>query len=113
LDDIQKWPTRTFDAIALIKLMMHYDDTSVQAILAEAKSHINTEGEIYIIEPVIGINGSVSALNLNMLFECGGRVRTLGEWETLLKNLNLCITKSEPIGNNTLLCISKNIRECG
>lgn len=113
LDDIQKWPTRTFDAIALIKLMMHYEDTSVQAILAEAKSHINPEGDIYIIEPVIGINGSVSALNLNMLFECGGRVRTLGEWETLLKNLNLCITKSEPIGNNTLLCISKNIRECG
>lgn len=113
LDDIQKWPTRTFDAIALIKLMMHYDDTTAQAILSEARSNLDTDGNIYIIEPVIGINGSLSGLNLNMLFECGGKLRTLGEWETLLKNLNLFITKSEPIGSHTLLCISKNIRERG
>jgi hypothetical protein len=111
LDNVQKLPKKKFDAIVFVKLMMHYDDNIVQYILCEIKEHLNITGEIYIIEPVIGVNGSLSELNLNMLFECGGKLRTLDEWQKLLMNLNLYITKSETIGNNTLLRISKILED--
>ncbi|MDP3936264.1 MAG: methyltransferase [Alphaproteobacteria bacterium] len=110
LHNIENWPQTAFDEIIFIKLMMHYDDNTVRSILSEAKAHLNMGGKVYIIEPVIGVNGSFSGLNLNMLFECGGKLRTTDEWQQLLMNSNLLITQHETIGYNSLLRIVQDIR---
>lgn len=110
LRNIQEWPKKKFDSIFFIKLMMHYDDSTVKSILGTAKDHLNTNGEIYIIEPVIGVNGSFSGLNLNMLFECGGKVRTTDEWRQLLMNSNLFIIQNDTSGYNTIFRIDQDIR---
>ena len=110
LRSIKEWPKKKFDSIFFIKLMMHYDDSTVESILGAAKDHLNTGGQIYIIEPVIGVNGSFSGLNLNMLFECGGKVRTTDEWQQLLMNSTLFITQHVTSGYNTIFRIDQDIR---
>jgi hypothetical protein len=109
LENISKWPQGTFDAIYFIKSMMHCDDNDAQSILSEAKSHLNNlSDEIYIVEPLVGVNGSLSGLNLNMLFECGGKLRTKEGWVSLVTPLGFKVSNSFLLSNNTLLRLSQH-----
>ena len=77
--------------------------------MSEAKSHLNNlSDEIYIVEPLVGVNGSLSGLNLNMLFECGGKLRTKEGWVSLATPLGFKVSNSFLLSNNTLLRLSQH-----
>lgn len=99
----QRWPAGQFDAIYIVKSFMERTESAASALLQEAVRHLAPEGDLWILEPVIGTNGSVSGLNLNMLYECGGKVRTQPQWQALLKAADLSIVQMYPLGANTFL----------
>jgi DNA-binding MarR family transcriptional regulator len=74
------------DAVLLPRFLHYFPDKEASQILSNIHSLLPQVGKVYIFEMVLNPahpNGSL--LDLNMLAEAGGKLRTLPEWQELLK----------------------------
>lgn len=85
--DIQKaWDIQA-DAVLLPRFLHYFPDKEALQILENVRRILPQNGKLYIFEMVLDPeqpNGSL--LDLNMLAEAGGKLRTLSQWKSMLKN---------------------------
>lgn len=88
-----------FDAICFVKYLHYFPDPQVTQLLNNAFNSLQKKGSLHIIEMILEDNSPNGALlDLNMLCETGGSVRTKTQWEILLnhskKKIERCIEHS-------------------
>ncbi|WMY95962.1 MAG: methyltransferase (plasmid) [Arsenophonus sp.] len=85
------WPEMA-DVILFPRVLHYWPDNLVVSILQEACNALLFNGKIYLIEMFIDKNTSQGALlDLNILAESGGKLRTFNQWKNLLKHSSLSI----------------------
>lgn len=81
----QPWPEGRYDAVLLPRYLHYFPDCEAKNVLKQIQSLLLPEGKIYIFEMLLSEgNPAGSLLDLNMLVESGGQLRTLSQWKTLL-----------------------------
>jgi hypothetical protein len=83
------WPIKA-DAIFLPKVLLHWPDRDAIQILNQARDALMPLGKIYIFETVLDPhhpNGGL--LDLNLLAESGGQLRSLTDWEKIFSACQL------------------------
>lgn len=80
----------TADIVMLTRVLHDWDDDFARMILEKAKLALNGNGTILIIEMVLtDHNPSGSLADLNLLTTCGGRERSLNDWNSLFSSASL------------------------
>jgi hypothetical protein len=84
------------DLYVLRSVLQHWDDVAARAILESCRDAMLPHARLAIIERLLpeapsGDPGAVM-LDLHMMVIAGGRVRTLGEFETLLRQAGLAMS---------------------
>lgn len=93
----EKWPV-VGDAICLTRTLHYWPDEKALEILKNAKSALSSNGFIYIFEMVLNTKSPTgSLLDLNMLAETGGALRTLPQWKKFANATNLKIAKHQEL----------------
>ncbi|MDR5617810.1 methyltransferase [Arsenophonus sp.] len=97
------------DAILIPRALHYWPDKEAISILQKAKNSLSPNGKIYLIELIIDEKIPYGALlDLNMLAESGGKLRTLNEWEILFQKSSLSMLKHIKISDNIDLLILTN-----
>lgn len=87
------WPIRTFDAILLPRFLHYFPDMEARALLSTAKEKLKNQGKVYLFEMLLPENtASGGLLDINMLVESGGKLRTLDHLKALLNDVGLKLT---------------------
>lgn len=108
--NIQKaWPIQG-DAILLPKVLHYWPEQNTLEILNYAGNALLPDGKIYILEMLLSNDQACGGLlDLNMLIETGGMLRTHSQWESIIMAANLKISASKPISDYmTLLVLEYN-----
>ena len=93
---------KKFDSVILTRYLHQYPDKEALEELALFKDCLMRGGRIYIIETLLKEDTPFAALlDLNMLAECGGKLRSLKNYQSLLANINLSIKKVYAFNNVT------------
>ncbi|MGH6826579.1 methyltransferase [Methyloceanibacter sp.] len=86
------------DLYMLKSVLQHWDDVAARAILEGCRDGMKARARLAIVERLLpeGAADDASAvmLDLHMMVISGGRVRTLQEFETLLKHAGLRVSKT-------------------
>lgn len=99
------WP-KMADAILLPKVLHYYPDEQAIQILQRAHDALCPNGKIYLIEMLINEKIPDGALlDLNMLAESRGRLRTLNQWYILLKKSSLSMQQHIKVTEGTDLLV--------
>lgn len=94
----QPWPNARYDAVLLPRYLHYFPDHDAENILKQVRALLSPEGKLYIFEMLLSETRPAGALlDLNMLVESGGQLRTLPEWERLVAITGLKIDASDPI----------------
>ena len=85
------------DLYVLESVLQHWDDVAARAILESCRDAMPARAKLAIIERLLpeAASGDPSAvmIDLHMMVITGGRVRTLAEFERLLAEANLALSK--------------------
>lgn len=104
----QPWP-KMADAIFLPKVLHYWPDEQAIQILQRAHDALLPHGKIYLIEMLLNEKSPDGALlDLNMLAESGGRLRTLSQWTILLKQSSLSVQQHLKITDGVDLLVLNN-----
>ncbi len=96
LNPEEKYPKVSVDAILLPRFLHYFPDEKAIQILKNIKSALSENGKLYIFEMLISKDSpSGGLLDINMLAESGGGLRTQKQWEVLLKACGFCISYIE------------------
>lgn len=94
-DITKNWEEKA-DAICLPRCLHYWPDDDAIRILTEAKKALLPGGKIYIWEMVLDETSPCgSLLDLNMLAETGGRLRSKTHWKKLIERVELKLTQLE------------------
>lgn len=98
LDLFSFWPDFTYDGILLPRFMPYFPDAEAQIILSQIKKSLSKVGRLYIFELILSsTNSQGGMLDMNMLIESGGGLRTLGQWTQLLQSMDMTVSKFDEI----------------
>jgi hypothetical protein len=93
-DILQHWP-HLADAILFPKILHYWPDSPVKIILKNASQALLPHGNIYLFEMLLSEKTpSGSLLDINMLIESGGELRSLSQWERLCDETQLQMQKN-------------------
>ncbi|HSA66829.1 MAG TPA: methyltransferase, partial [Methyloceanibacter sp.] len=85
------------DLYVLKSVLQHWDDVAARAILESCREAMTARARLFIIEqlmPERAVDDPAAAmLDLHMMVIAGGRLRTLQEFERLLAEANLALSK--------------------
>lgn len=88
------WPQRA-DAILLPRVLHYWHDEQVIQILQQAHHALFPQGKIYLLEMLLDEQSPDGGLlDLNMLVESGGQLRTLFQWKMLLAQVSLQVQEN-------------------
>ncbi|WMY94680.1 MAG: methyltransferase (plasmid) [Arsenophonus sp.] len=105
------WP-KMADIILFPRVLHYWTDHLVISILQKAYNALLFNGEIYLLEMFIDENNPKGALlDLNILAESGGKLRTFNQWKNLLKQSSLFIFQHLNITNSMNLLVLKKEEE--
>ncbi|MGV9624492.1 methyltransferase [Streptomyces tendae] len=91
------------DAVVLSNIIHDWDDEQSRRILANARAALADEGHVLLVEAVLPDrprpSPTVSLMDLDMLVVAGGQQRTADEFEALLADSGLKLTRIVPGGH--------------
>jgi hypothetical protein len=88
--------TKNYTSAILLKFIHYFDDTKAEQII-DLLSKSNVE-EIYILEMLVSKDNPIGGvLDMNMIIECGGKLRNMLEFTLLLNKYSYKIFKSKNI----------------
>lgn len=92
--------TEVFDSILLGWIIHDWNDSDAVIILRKAKSHLKNYGKLFLLEAVLPDDrqGPVTMLDLTMMVQTGGKERTTSEYECLLSQAGLRLSRVVPTG---------------
>lgn len=97
IDYNKEWPIEA-EAILMPRFLHYFPDNEVLIILQKAYKILPSSGTLYLFEMVLEPdNPAGGLLDLNMLAESGGRLRTLQEWEYLLSSAGFSINNYQTV----------------
>ncbi len=103
----QPWP-KMADAILLPRMLHYWPDEQVIQILQRAHDALLPDGKIYLTEMLLDEQSPDGALlDLNMLAESGGKLRTLNQWRILLEESSLSVQQHIKITDGVDLLVIK------
>lgn len=98
----------TVDAILLPRFLHYFPDTKACQILRSLYNTLCPQGRIYVFEMVLDpVHPMGGLLDLNMLAESGGRLRTLSNWRELFDKAGFLIERHQTIKPHLHLIIGK------
>lgn len=101
------WP-KMADAILLPRVLHYWPDKQAISILQKAHDALLPNGKIYLTEMLIDEKRPEGALlDLNMLAESGGKLRTLSQWKILLEKSSLSMLQHLKISDTADLLVLK------
>lgn len=104
-DIYKSWDVR-IDAVLLPRFLHYFPDKEALQILENARKVLPIGGKIYLFEMVLEPNQpNGGLLDLNMLVEAGGRLRTLLNWQDLLKSVGFDIVNYDSLKPHLQLLI--------
>lgn len=93
----KEWYLNT-QAVLMPRFLHYFPDKEVLNLLEKANKILSKNGQIYLFEMVLDPDSSAGGLlDLNMLVEAGGRLRTVEEWRTILSKTGFSIKNTESI----------------
>lgn len=88
----------TADIILLPKVLHYWPDQEAKQLLFQAKKALKNEGTLYILEMLLSETHPRGALlDLNMLAESGGKLRSLADWKELFEQTALKLNENIPL----------------
>ncbi len=88
-DLCQKWPC-SYDAIILPRFMHYFPDEVVKSILTQIKNSLSKDGVLILLEMLLDDSSCTGGmLDINMMVETNGRLRTKEEWLVFTRENNL------------------------
>ncbi|KAG0163327.1 hypothetical protein DFQ30_000355 [Apophysomyces sp. BC1015] len=94
---LEAWP-QSADAILLPRILHYWPDREAITILTHARQALLPDGKIYIFEMILQPDRPDGGmLDLNMLAESGGKLRSLLEWDKLLARSGLKLISCDAI----------------
>ena len=104
-DLFNQWPY-TADAILFARVLHDWNDEQALQLLKQAKSHLSSNGKIYILEMILSSTSSQGGLlDLNMLVMTGGKERSLTAWNELASKASLKIVSLHECSNVVSLLV--------
>lgn len=97
IDYNKDWPIES--EVALMPRFLHYfPDKDVLQLLEKTYKLLPSSGHLYIFEMILEQNSYTGGLlDLNMLVESGGGLRTYDQWNKLLIKAGFLVSKYQPI----------------
>ena len=93
----KEWPIKA-EAALMPRFLHYFPDKDVLSLLEKTNRILPNSGLLYLFEMVLDPHSaSGGLLDLNMLAESGGGLRTFNQWETLLAKAGFSIKKSQSI----------------
>lgn len=108
--DIYKLRNIQADAVLLPRFLHYFPDKEANQILKNLYALLPRVGKIYIFEMVLDPgypNGSL--LDLNMLAEAGGRLRTLFQWQDMLKNAGYSLEEHQVLRPHLTFMVGRKL----
>lgn len=97
IDYHKDWPIKA-EAILMPRFLHYFPDNEVLTILQKAYKILPSSGALYLFEMVLEQNNPAGGLlDLNMLAESGGRLRTLQEWEYVLSKAGFSVNDCQTV----------------
>lgn len=94
----KEWFISAAEAVLMPRFLHYFPDKDVINLLEKTNKTLSKNGHIYIFELVLDPHSSTGGLlDLNMLAESGGRLRTFEEWKTILSKTGFSVSKIESI----------------
>lgn len=88
----------TADIILLPKVLHYWPDQEAKQLLFQAKKALKNGGTLYILEMLLSETHPGGALlDLNMLAESGGKLRSLADWKDLFEQTALKLNENIPL----------------
>ncbi len=97
IDYHKDWPIEA-EAILMPRFLHYFPDNEVLNLLQKVHKILPPSGTLYLFEMVLELdNPAGGLLDLNMLAESGGRLRTLQEWKCLLSKAGFSVNNCQAI----------------
>jgi hypothetical protein len=104
LDFKEKWPAFRVDAIFLPRFIHYFPDKKAVSVLKKLIKSLSKNGKIYVFEMILfDEKPDGGLLDINMLAESGGKLRTASQWRNLFKEAGLRVSKIERKMNHLYL----------
>jgi hypothetical protein len=98
------------DAVLLPRFLHYFPDEEAGQILCQVYNVLPKQGKLYLFEMVLDpFHPGGGLLDLNMLVESGGGLRTLSQWEKLLARAGFFIDKHRPIKPHLHLILGRKL----
>lgn len=100
----EKWPAFSVDAIFLPRFIHYFPDEKAVSVLKKLIQYLSKNGKIYVFEMMLfDEKPDGGLLDINMLAESGGKLRTASQWKKLFKKAGLRVSKIERKMNHLYL----------
>jgi len=91
------WPIRA-EAVLMPRFLHYFPDKDVLNLLEKTNKILPNSGQLYLFEMILDPNSSAGGLlDLNMLAESGGGLRTFEQWKILLAKTGFTISEPQSI----------------
>ncbi len=97
VDYYKEWPLKA-EAVLMPRFLHYFPDDEALSLLQKAYKILPSSGTLYLFEMILERdNPAGGLLDLNMLAESGGRLRTLQEWKGLLSKAGFSVNNCQAI----------------
>lgn len=104
------WPNLIYDGVILPRFIHYFPDIEARLLLSLVKKSLVKTGRIYIFELTLSeTNPKGGVLDINMLAESGGQLRSLLQWKGLVSSVEMKISKFDEILPHLHLLTIENV----